>query len=119
MLPVVATNWAKMSQFFVLLNLVVKSSPQVLEYAKARGLISVLVGFFLDGDSPLPQYNVAQAPEYAAASSNVVDYTDVSIVRMETCCVVQVPECAVRCRAPCQPPPTRRLPTKVWMMAFE
>jgi len=74
LLPVAAAQWLKFGQYFSLFNAIASTSEAALVYLKQRGLISILIGFFLDGESPLPQFNVlpaSDAGESAAAATTV------------------------------------------------
>lgn len=77
-LPTAGAEWLKFGAYFDLwTGLVEGTVPEFKQYLKARGLISTLVGFFLDGDSPLPEYNVTPASDtdavVGAGRSNLYD----------------------------------------------
>jgi len=75
LLPSAAAQWTKNSQYFSLLGSLCATSgsapspPAVVQYLKQRGLISILVGFYLDGESPIPKYNVSPAADVAETAA--------------------------------------------------
>jgi hypothetical protein len=84
-LPTAGAEWLKFGAYFdVWTGLVEDTVPEFAGYLKARGLISALVGFFLDGESPLPEYNVTPASDadavVGASRSNVYDIDGVPSV---------------------------------------